>query len=74
VDAYQKNLKQPLTRRETSVLILLAKGLSTNQVAAALQLSKSTIRTHINHIHEKLGVKGRVNAITEGLRQGIIAL
>ena len=71
---HRERKSAPLTQRELSVLELLAKGLSTHQVALSLTLSRSTIRTHINHIHDKLGVSNRVQAITEALRRGLIAV
>ena len=39
-----------------------------------LTLSKATIRTHLEHIYRKLEVTNRVEAVTEGLRKGIIQM
>ena len=63
-----------LTQRELEILQIIAKGLSNNEVASVLGLSKATIRTHLEHIYEKLDVTNRVEAVTEGIRQGIINL
>lgn len=63
-----------LTVRELECLQIIAKGLSNNEVAQVLQLSRATIRTHIEHIYQKLDVTNRVEAVTEGIRQGIIEL
>lgn len=63
-----------LTVRELECLQILAKGLSNNEAAHVLQLSRATIRTHIEHIYQKLDVSNRVEAVTEGIRQGIIEL
>ena len=63
-----------LTVRELECLQILAKGLSNNEAASVLQLSRATIRTHIEHIYQKLDVSNRVEAVTEGIRQGIIEL
>ena len=63
-----------LTERELEILQIIAKGLSNNEVAKVLGLSKATIRTHLEHIYEKLDVTNRVEAVTEGIRQGIINL
>lgn len=64
----------PLTDRELEILQIIAKGLSNNEAANVLGLSKATIRTHLEHIYEKLDVTNRVEAVTEGIRQGIINL
>lgn len=53
---------------------MIAKGLSNNEAAGVLGLSKATIRTHLEHIYQKLDVTNRVEAVTEGIRQGIIEL
>jgi DNA-binding NarL/FixJ family response regulator len=61
-----------LTEREVEILRLIAKGLSNNEAATVLGLSKATIRTHLEHIYSKLEVTNRVEAVTEGIRQGLI--
>ena len=63
-----------LTDRELEILQIIAKGLSNNEAAKVLGLSKATIRTHLEHIYEKLDVTNRVEAVTEGIRKGIINL
>jgi DNA-binding NarL/FixJ family response regulator len=63
-----------LTVRELECLQIISKGLSNNEAAQVLQLSKATIRTHLEHIYQKLDVTNRVEAVTEGIRQGIIEL
>src|SRR5262245_28906538 len=59
-----------LSERETEVLQLIAKGITNAEAAHALSLSKATIRTHLEHIYEKLEVTNRVEAVMEGVRQG----
>jgi DNA-binding NarL/FixJ family response regulator len=61
-----------LSARETEILQLIAKGISNNEAAQVLSLSKATIRTHLEHIYRKLEVTNRVEAVTEGLRKGLI--
>ena len=63
---------KPLTEREVEILRLIAKGLSNNEAAGVLDLSRATIRTHLEHIYQKLEVTNRVEAVTEGLRKGLI--
>ncbi len=65
---------RPLTEREIDILRLIAKGLSNNEAAGVLGLSRSTVRTHLEHIYEKLEVTNRVEAVTEGLRKGLIEM
>ena len=65
---------RPLTGREIDILRLIAKGLSNNEAAHVLDLSRATVRTHLEHIYEKLDVTNRVEAVTEGLRKGIIEI
>jgi DNA-binding CsgD family transcriptional regulator len=63
---------RPLTEREIEILRLIAKGLSNNEAAGVLGLSRATVRTHLEHIYDKLEVTNRVEAVTEGLRKGLI--
>lgn len=52
-------LLTPLTRRELEVLALLAKHQTDNEIASALVISAETVHSHVQHIGEKLGVRGR---------------
>jgi DNA-binding NarL/FixJ family response regulator len=61
-----------LSTRETEILQLIAKGVSNSEAARVLGLSKATVRTHLEHIYRKLDVTNRVEAVTEGLRKGLI--
>jgi len=63
---------RPLTEREIEILRLIAKGLSNSEAAGVLRLSRATVRTHLEHIYDKLEVTNRVEAVTEGLRKGLI--
>jgi DNA-binding NarL/FixJ family response regulator len=65
---------RPLTEREIEILRLIAKGLSNKEAARVLTLSRATVRTHLEHIYEKLEVTNRVEAVTEGLRKGLIEM
>jgi len=61
-----------LTPREVEILQIIAKGLSNAEAAKVLKVSRATIRTHLEHIYSKMSVSNRVEAITEGIRHGII--
>jgi DNA-binding NarL/FixJ family response regulator len=62
----------PLTPRQLAVLQHAASGSTTPQIAAALGLRASTVRTHFDHIYEKLGVLDRAAAVAEAFRRGLI--
>jgi len=62
-------LIQTLTEREKDVLTHLAKGLMNKEVAEVLNISAATIRTHIQHIYEKLHVNTRVEAVNLYLKR-----
>ncbi|HUB05418.1 MAG TPA: response regulator transcription factor, partial [Myxococcales bacterium] len=61
-----------LTPRESEILELIAKGLSNTEAGRVLEISAATIRTHLEHIYAKLEVTNRVEAVTEGIRKGLI--
>jgi DNA-binding NarL/FixJ family response regulator len=65
---------KPLSDRESEILQLIAKGVSNSEAARMLNLSKATIRTHLEHIYRKLEVTNRVEAVTEGIRKGLISV
>ncbi len=52
-----------LTVRQQNVLALVRDGLTNGQIARRLELSEGTVRTHLNHIHERLGVTNRTSAV-----------
>ena len=63
-----------LTDREREVFSLLVTGLSTKEIAVKLRISEKTVRNHISNVMQKLGVKGRANAVVELLKLKEIAL
>ena len=62
---------QDLTNREREVLRLLVDGLSNPEIADQLNLSRSTVKTHVSHILEKLGVDSRVEVVTLAIRHNL---
>lgn len=66
--------RRGLTSREVEVLQLLAAGLDNRAIASRLQLSKHTVKFHLSSIFSKLNVSSRTEAVTVGLRQGLILL
>ena len=61
-----------LTDRERDVLELLAQGRSTRQIAEELFVGEETVKSHLGHIYQKLGVSDRVQAVAMALRKGIV--
>ena len=66
--------EEVLSPREVQVLQLIAKSAVNKEIANELFIGESTVKTHIIHIFNKLGVKGRTEAVTEGVKRGIIQL
>lgn len=66
--------KSILTKRERQVFGLLITNKTTNEIATELNISEKTVRNHISNAMQKLGVKGRANAVIELLRLGEISL
>ena len=62
-----------LTTRELEVLRLLAAGRTNRQIAEDLTVSLSTVKTHIEHIMEKLGVSARAQAAVRAVELGLLA-
>jgi len=63
-----------LTPRENEVLAMLAEGLANREIADRLGVSDHTIKFHISSILDKLGASTRTEAVTLGLRMGLIVL
>ena len=66
--------KYILTKREKEVFKLLVTNKSTKEIAEYLNISEKTVRNHISNAMQKLGVKGRAQAVVELLRMNIISL
>lgn len=64
---------EALTRRETEVLHLLARGQSNKEIAQTLQIVEDTVKTHIRHILAKLGVQSRTQAVLQAMHLGLIS-
>jgi DNA-binding NarL/FixJ family response regulator len=70
----QARLFEPLTPREKEVLQMLASGLGNKQIAAHLKISEHTAKFHVASILGKLGASSRTEAVSLGLRRGLILL
>ncbi|MGL4819927.1 MAG: helix-turn-helix domain-containing protein [Bacilli bacterium] len=67
-------LKPLLTKREREVFELLVQDKTTKEIAQELFISEKTVRNHISNSMQKLGVKGRSQAVVELLRMGELEL
>jgi two-component system, NarL family, response regulator YdfI len=67
-------LVEPLTRREIEVLQLLAAGLGNKEIAARLHISEHTAKFHVASILSKLGAATRTEAVTLGIRRGLVMI
>jgi NarL family two-component system response regulator YdfI len=70
----EEELSEEITSRETDVLRMLAEGLVNKDIAARLGISEHTVKFHISSILDKLGASTRTEAVTLGIRRGLIAI
>jgi len=63
-----------LTPREMATLRLLADGKANKEIATALDISERTVKSHLAHLFEKLGVTSRTEAIKIATRRGLVRL
>lgn len=61
-----------LSQRELQVLKLIADGATNREAAAKLFISEASIKTHLLHIYDKLGVRDRAGAVGEAFRRGLV--
>lgn len=67
-------LAEPLTQRESQVLQMLASGLGNKEIAAKLSISEHTVKFHVASILGKLGAATRTEAVSLGIRHGLVLL
>jgi DNA-binding NarL/FixJ family response regulator len=63
-----------LSKRELEVLRMIVEGLSNKEIARALNLAQVTVKLHVGHVLEKLGVVDRTQAATTAIQRGIVHL
>ncbi|RPE40053.1 LuxR family two component transcriptional regulator [Streptomyces sp. Ag109_O5-1] len=61
-----------LTARETEVLVLIAEGLTNQEIARKLHVSTATVKTHINNLFAKTGLKDRAQAVRYAYGKGLV--
>jgi DNA-binding NarL/FixJ family response regulator len=67
-----KEFYDGLTAREIEILKLLATGQANKQIARRLHISEKTVRNHVSHIYEKLGIYDRSQAVLYAVRKGLV--
>ena len=67
-----KQFYDGLTAREVEILKLLAAGQANKQIARRLHISEKTVRNHVSHMYEKLGIYDRSQAVLYAVRKGLI--
>ncbi len=63
---------EPLSERETDVIRLIAVGMSNANIADTLNVSEATVKTHVQHILQKLHVSDRTQAALWAVREGVV--
>jgi NarL family two-component system response regulator YdfI len=71
---FEAELTEQITSRETDVLRMLAEGLVNKDIAVRLGISEHTVKFHISSILDKLGASTRTEAVTLGIRRGLIPI
>ncbi|MGO8685823.1 MAG: response regulator [Candidatus Dormibacteria bacterium] len=71
-DGNASSLTEPLTPRETAVLLFLADGMSNEEISKRLFISIHTLRNHIQSIISKLGAHSKLEAVSIAIREGLI--
>lgn len=72
--ANSEEMVEALTPRETEVLGLLAAGLGNKEIASRLGISEHTVKFHVASIMGKVGASSRTEAVTLGIRRGLIMI
>ena len=65
---------EPLTAREREIVRHVALGLRNAEVATRLAIREDTVKTHLNNVFQKLGVRDRVQLTLYALRRGLIGM
>jgi len=67
-------MRVQLTPRELTTLRLMADGQANKEIAGALDISERTVKTHLGHLFEKLGVTSRTEAVKVATRRGLVRM
>jgi DNA-binding NarL/FixJ family response regulator len=70
-EAGLRDLRQALTNRELDTVRMIVLGLRNAEIARRLSVSEGTVKSHLHHIYEKLGVKGRMSLLLLAQQKGL---
>jgi DNA-binding NarL/FixJ family response regulator len=70
----QRQARGKLSEREQEVLVMIVRGRSNKEIAAALGISENTVKVHTTRVFEKLNVADRLEAATAAIQRGIVHL
>ncbi len=78
IDHYTTTTRRPsaadyLTERECEVLVLIARGLSNQEIGERLTIRLDTVKTHVKHVFNKLGVRDRAQAVIVAYESGLVS-
>lgn len=73
-DAAAEERFDELSAREKDVLQLIAKGLTNQEIAQRLFISPHTVKNHVSHIYQKIGMDDRTKVALWAVRAGIVSL
>jgi DNA-binding NarL/FixJ family response regulator len=71
VNQVRNSQQEGLSQREVEILKLVAAGTTNKEIARTLFISEATVKTHLLHIYEKLGVPDRAAAVGEAYKRGL---
>lgn len=69
-----RTLAPKMTKRQLRILELIAAGKTNKEIGAMTNVTEGTVKIHVNHILRRLGVDGRMAAVTEALKRGLVGL
>ena len=72
LESRERTPRSSLTPRELEVLQLVAAGSSNREIGRQLMLSEATVKSHLVHIYDKLGVRSRTSAVASAREQGVL--
>jgi two-component system nitrate/nitrite response regulator NarL len=72
IRAHRQRARPSLTNRERDVLHMIAQGFSAPEIGRRLFVSATTVKTHQQHVYEKLGVSERAAAVAVAMRHGLL--
>jgi DNA-binding NarL/FixJ family response regulator len=70
----ERTASPELTERELDVLRRIVAGRSNKEIAADLDITEGRVKTHVNHVLDKLGVHDRTQAVTTAIKRGIVRM